>query len=102
MGVEIVELQFEQKCMKEENEQSNNEVTIYSASKAEVEESFSFAAEKLRQTSAEKVELDQQSKAVVDKKVQVISQLIDSGELLRKRCSLAWSFTHYKGAGKIE
>lgn len=54
MGVEIVELQFEQKCMKEENEQLNNEVTIHSASKAEVEESFSFAAEKLRQTSAEK------------------------------------------------
>jgi hypothetical protein len=26
--------------MKEENEQSNNEVTIHSASKAEVEESF--------------------------------------------------------------
>lgn len=79
-----------------------DEVTIHSASKAEVEESFRFAAEKLRQTSAEKVELDQQIKAVVEKKVQVISQLIHSGKVLRRRCRLVWSFTHYQGAGKIE
>lgn len=66
MGVEIVEVQEEQKCLKEENKQLNTEVTIHS-SKAEVEESFRFSAEKLRQILAEKVELDQQLKAVVEK-----------------------------------